>query len=102
MRAGVLCLCYLLVLCPPRVHGQWWRLFVRKVEATVPPVATTEVPMTTAGTEPAVASTTTTAATTQVDILLTTAPVPPGETTSGKPRARKRPLKFWKSGEFVR
>lgn len=97
MHAGVLCLCYILVLCPPQVHSQWWRLFVRKVEATVPPVATTKAPMTTAGTEPAVATTTTT----QADIL-TTAPAPPGETTSSKPRARKRPLKLWKSGEFVR
>lgn len=69
---------------------------MRKVEATVPPVATTEAPMTTVGTEPAVATTTS-----QADIL-TTAPASPGETTSSKPRAKKRPLKLWKSGEFVR
>lgn len=86
-------MCYLLVLSPPVVHSQWWRLFARKVEATVPPVATTETP-TTAGTEPAVPTTT-------LGDILTTASASPEETTSSKPNTRKRPLKLWKNGEFV-
>ncbi|CAB1317451.1 unnamed protein product, partial [Coregonus sp. 'balchen'] len=103
---AVLHLCSLLLLLMAPVQGQWWGVFWGKAQDMTTQAPTTEVPTTTTkvfwtmeGTEVGTQTEVYTTAPVQSTLLQSTQEPAGAGTTEIKPKAKKIPLKMWKSRE---